>query len=144
LSTYHILFQTLSLILLIDFLPVEILNLLSLDLLVYFFFIHLPILPIHTLESNLLILSLTSLLSSSWYKAYIPLQNLPPFLNLYQMMVTWPPLVEIYWQELSKKEVMLGCHKSYTILALNCTLKNSKAIISVSGINKRYRNNNID
>jgi len=39
---------------------------------------------------------------------------------------------------------MLGYNKNYVILALNCTLKNSKEIISMSGINKRCRNYNIE
>ena len=39
---------------------------------------------------------------------------------------------------------MLGCNKNYTTLALNCTLKNSKETISASGIDKRYKNNNIE
>ena len=37
---------------------------------------------------------------------------------------------------------MLGCNKNYETLALNCALKNSKGILSVSGTN-RCRNNNI-
>ena len=32
---------------------------------------------------------------------------------------------------------MLGFNKNYTILALNCTIKNSKGIISVSGIYRK-------
>ena len=39
---------------------------------------------------------------------------------------------------------MLGYNKNYATLALNCTLKNSKRILSVLEINRRYRNNNID
>ena len=39
---------------------------------------------------------------------------------------------------------MLRCNKNYTTLALNCTLKNSKRTISALGIDKRYRNNNIE
>jgi len=39
---------------------------------------------------------------------------------------------------------MLGCNKNYAILALNYVLKNSKGILSVSGINIKYRNNNIE
>jgi len=39
---------------------------------------------------------------------------------------------------------MLGCNKSYAILALDCILKNLKKILSVLGINRRYRNNNIE
>ena len=39
---------------------------------------------------------------------------------------------------------MLEYNKNYTTLALNCMLKNSKRTISVLGINKRYRNNNIE
>ena len=38
---------------------------------------------------------------------------------------------------------MLGYNKNYTILALNCILKNSKRTISASLIKKRGRNNNI-
>ena len=38
---------------------------------------------------------------------------------------------------------MLGCNKNYATLVLNCALKNSKRTLSVSGINKRYRINNI-
>ena len=38
---------------------------------------------------------------------------------------------------------MLECNKNYVILALNCVLKNSKRIISASGIKRRYRDNNI-
>jgi len=38
---------------------------------------------------------------------------------------------------------MLRYNKNYIILALNCMLKNSKGIISVSEIKKRDRNNNI-
>jgi len=39
---------------------------------------------------------------------------------------------------------MLGYYKNYVILALNCMLKNSKGIISASGIDGRYRNNDIE
>ncbi len=39
---------------------------------------------------------------------------------------------------------MLGYNKNYATLALNCTLKNSKRILSVLEINRRYRNNNIE
>ena len=39
---------------------------------------------------------------------------------------------------------MLGYNKNYAILALNCTLKNLKGIVSASGIKRRYRNNNIE
>ena len=39
---------------------------------------------------------------------------------------------------------MLGCNKNYVTLAFNYTLKNSKEILSVSEINRRYRNNNIE
>jgi len=46
--------------------------------------------------------------------------------------------------KISRKEVILGYNKDYAILALNCILKNSKGILSASGINKKYRNNNID
>ena len=38
---------------------------------------------------------------------------------------------------------MLKCNKYYTILALNCILKNSKKTILVLEIKKRYKNNNI-
>ena len=38
---------------------------------------------------------------------------------------------------------MLECNKNYTILALNCILKNSKRMISALRIDRRYRNNNI-
>ena len=38
---------------------------------------------------------------------------------------------------------MLGCNKNYATIALNCALKNSKEILSVSGINRIYINNNI-
>ena len=44
----------------------------------------------------------------------------------------------------SRKEVMLGYNKNYTILALNCTLKNSKGTLSALGINGRYRNNDME
>ena len=39
---------------------------------------------------------------------------------------------------------MLRYNKNYITLALNCILKNSKRTISVLGINKRCRNNNIE
>ena len=39
---------------------------------------------------------------------------------------------------------MLGYNKNYATLALNCTLKNSKRILSVLEINRRYRNKNIE
>ena len=39
---------------------------------------------------------------------------------------------------------MLEYNKNYATLALNCTLKNSKRILSALGINRRYRNNNIE
>ena len=39
---------------------------------------------------------------------------------------------------------MLGYNKNYVTLALNCTLKNSKEILSVLRINRRYKNNNIE
>ena len=38
---------------------------------------------------------------------------------------------------------MLGYNKNYTILILNCILKNSKRMISASEIERRNRNNNI-
>jgi len=38
---------------------------------------------------------------------------------------------------------MLKYNKNYVTLALNYMLKNSKRMISVSGINRRHRNNNI-
>ena len=38
---------------------------------------------------------------------------------------------------------MLGCNKNYATLALKYVLKNSKRTISASGINRRYRNNNL-
>ena len=38
---------------------------------------------------------------------------------------------------------MLGYNKNYTILALNCMLKNSERTISVSGIHRRDRNKSI-
>ena len=39
---------------------------------------------------------------------------------------------------------MLGCNRNYVILALNYVLKNSKGTLLVSGINRKYRNNNIE
>jgi len=39
---------------------------------------------------------------------------------------------------------MLGCNKNYATLALNYILKNSKGIVSVSEINRRCGNNNIE
>ena len=39
---------------------------------------------------------------------------------------------------------MLGCNRNYAMLALNYVLKNSKGALSVSGINGKYRNNNIE
>jgi len=39
---------------------------------------------------------------------------------------------------------MLECNKNYAILALNYALKNSKETLSVSEINRKYRNNNIE
>ena len=39
---------------------------------------------------------------------------------------------------------MLECNKNYAILVLNYALKNSKETLSVSEINRRYRNNNIE
>ena len=38
---------------------------------------------------------------------------------------------------------MLECNKNYIILALNYILKNLKKTLSVLGINRRYKNNNI-
>ena len=38
---------------------------------------------------------------------------------------------------------MLGYNKNYTALAPNCTLKNSKRMISALEIKRRYRNNNM-
>jgi len=38
---------------------------------------------------------------------------------------------------------MLEYNKNYAILALNYTLKNSRRILSVSGIDRKYRNDNI-
>jgi len=38
---------------------------------------------------------------------------------------------------------MLGYNKNYAIPILNCILKNSKGIISVSRIERRGKNNNI-
>ena len=38
---------------------------------------------------------------------------------------------------------MLECHKNYTTLAFNYVLKSSKKIISVLGIDRKYKNNNI-
>jgi len=38
---------------------------------------------------------------------------------------------------------MLRYNKNYIILAFNCILNNLKRMISVSGIKKRDRNNNI-
>ena len=38
---------------------------------------------------------------------------------------------------------MLEYNKNYVILVLNCILKNSKKTLSISEINKRYKNNNI-
>jgi len=38
---------------------------------------------------------------------------------------------------------MLVYNKNYPILALNCVLKNSKRMISASGINGRCRKNDI-
>ena len=39
---------------------------------------------------------------------------------------------------------MLRCNKNYTTLALYCILKNSRRTISALGIDKIYRNNNIE
>ena len=44
----------------------------------------------------------------------------------------------------AKKKVILGYNKNYTILALNCILKNSKEMILASEINRRCRKNNIE
>jgi len=38
---------------------------------------------------------------------------------------------------------MLEYNKNYTILVLNCILKNSKKMISASRIKRKNRNNNI-
>ena len=38
---------------------------------------------------------------------------------------------------------MLRYNKNYATLALNCVLKNSKRILLVLEINRRYRNNDI-
>jgi len=38
---------------------------------------------------------------------------------------------------------MLECNKNYATLVLNCTLMNSIGILSVSEIDRKYRNNNI-
>jgi len=38
---------------------------------------------------------------------------------------------------------MLGYNKNYAILALNYTLKNSRRILLVSVIDRKYRNDNI-
>ena len=67
-------------------------------------------------------------------------KDFPLLLELKQKFMTkW----EFYWQKSSKKEVMLRCNKNYTLLALNCRLKNSKETISASQIKRRGRNNNI-
>jgi len=42
-----------------------------------------------------------------------------------------------------EKEIMLGCNKNYATLVFNCILKNSKGMISASGIKGRSKNNNI-
>ena len=39
---------------------------------------------------------------------------------------------------------MLGCNKNYATLTLNNILKNSKRTLLVLGINRIYRNNNIE
>ena len=39
---------------------------------------------------------------------------------------------------------MLWCNKNYATLALNCALKNSKGTLLVLGINRIYRNSNIE
>ena len=39
---------------------------------------------------------------------------------------------------------MLGYNKNYATLALNCTLNNSRRMISALGIDRIYRNNNIE
>ena len=36
----------------------------------------------------------------------------------------------MYWQESSKKEIMLGYNKYYAILALSYVLNNSKEMVS--------------
>jgi len=41
-------------------------------------------------------------------------------------------------------EVMLGYNKNYVTLVLNQVLNNSKGTLSVSEINRRYRNNNME
>ena len=38
---------------------------------------------------------------------------------------------------------MLECNKNYATLVLNCTLMSSMGTLSVSEIDRRYRNNNI-
>jgi len=38
---------------------------------------------------------------------------------------------------------MLECNKNYATLVLNCTLMNSMGTLSVSEIDRKYRNNNI-
>ena len=45
--------------------------------------------------------------------------------------------------EIKQKSGYVGYNKNYAILALNCTLKNSKEIISPLGIKRRCRKNNI-
>ena len=43
-------------------------------------------------------------------------------------------ILEECWQELSRKEIILGCNRNYTVLALNYVLNNSKrALINVKG-----------
>jgi len=44
---------------------------------------------------------------------------------------------------IKQKEIMLGYKKNYTTLAFNYVLKNSEETISVSGIERRGRDNNI-
>jgi len=49
----------------------------------------------------------------------------------------------IYWQRSSRKKVMLKYNKKYATQVFNYVLKNSEWTISVSGIDRRYRNNKI-
>ena len=44
---------------------------------------------------------------------------------------------------LSRKRIIVEYNKNYATLALNYILKNSKRIISVSGIERKSKNNNI-
>jgi len=48
-----------------------------------------------------------------------------------------------YWQESSRKKIILGYNKNYAILTFNYVLKNLEKTISVSGIYKRDWNKNI-